>query len=357
MDASDLHIKEGVTPMFRIHGSLVRAGKHILSPEDCRILIFGICNKKSAGLPIAGYTIDFAYEHAGNRYRVVAYLQKSTYSASIRFIKDKIPSLSELNVPPEITRLAEFHNGLILVTGPAGSGKSTTLAAIINHINERNYLHIITLEDPIEYIHKHKRSIVTQRELGSDIFSFSEALRNCLRQDPNVILIGELRDPSTIASALQAAETGHLVLSTLHTQNSIQTIKRIVDVFSGDSQQQIRLLLANNLKGVVSQRLIRPKSGKEKIPAVEIMVVTPTIAGLILEGNLEYIYKYLEYGKSDGMMSMNQSLGNLYSRKIISLEEAMENSEKPDELRLLIGSKMPGDDLSGYDERSLMSWM
>ncbi len=354
-DASDLHIKEGSPPTVRIDGVLYPVGDKRLSSQDCERLIFKMCSRFQQSLLQMGKEVDFSYAHAGVRYRVNAYLQKSTYSASIRMIREKIPTFEELHLPPQIKNLIDHPNGLVLVTGPAGSGKTTTLAAMVDYINKRKSLHIITIEDPIEYIHYHQKSIITQREVGTDTNSFQDALKNALRQDPNVILIGEMRNPETIMIAAQAAETGHLILSTLHTPNSVQAISRIIDVFSGENQRQIKLLLAGNLRGVVSQRLVPLAQGEGRIPAVEIMVVTPTIASLILEENINEIYRYIYEGSTEGMQTMNQSLYDLHKKGLISYEDAISYSDSPNELKMMIqGYTQPHPDMG---DDTLMSWV
>lgn len=353
--ASDLHIKEGSPPTVRIHGELFGIGEKKLTPRECRELIFSACTRTQQELLELGSEIDFAYKHAGVQYRINAHLQKSTFAASIRMVRTKIPDFETLNLPPQIKDMVERPNGLVLVTGPAGSGKSTTLASIIQYLNTNKALHIITIEDPIEYIHTHKKSIITQREIGTDTNSFQDALKYALRQDPDVILIGEMRDPETIMIAAQAAETGHLVLSTLHTSNAVQAISRILDVFTGENRRQMQLLLASNLRGILSQRLISRTDTEGRVPAVEVMFLTPTIGSLILEENINDIYKFIAEGANEGMQTMNQSLYRLFSEGIISYKDAISNSDFPNELRLMI------DGHEVYkprkDDDTLMSWL
>lgn len=355
-DASDLHIKAGSPPVLRINGELFPVGKKKLEPVKCLDLVFSICTRHQQNMLATGREVEFAFVDKGIRFRINAFLQKSTVSCSIRLIKSNIPSFDDLSLPPVLKKLSLTRQGLILVTGPAGCGKSTTLASMIDYINQNLHQHIITVEDPIEYVHSHKKSIITQREVGSDTESFISGLKYCLRQDPNVILIGEMRDPESIMIAAQAAETGHMVMSTLHTPNSIQSVSRIIDVFSGDSQKQIRLLLANNLRAVVSQRLI-PRMDKEgRIPAVEVMIVTPTIASLILEENLNDIYRFISEGKTDGMQTMNLSLTRLVKSGKISRQSALENSDQSTELRMMIDGHVI-ESLTATRDESLMSWL
>jgi twitching motility protein PilT len=361
--ASDLHIKEGAPPMVRIDGDLYPIGETKLTARDCERLIFSACSKNQQAMLAKGKTIDFAYSFDGIRYRANAFLQKSTYSASIRMIRVKVPTLEEMHLPSHISSMLDHKNGLVLVTGPAGSGKSTTLAVMIDYINERKPLHIVTIEDPIEYYHAHKKSLITQREIGADTNSFEAALKYSLRQDPNVILIGEMRDPDTIMIATRAAETGHLVLSTLHTPNCVQAISRMLDVFTGENRKQMRLLLANNLRGVLSQRLIPTINGDGRVPAVEIMIITSTISSLILDGNVNEIYPYIQDGKLDGMQTMNQSLLNLYESGFISYESALAASDQSTELRMLIEghttsfTSLKDQQDNNADDDTLMSWI
>ncbi len=354
-DASDLHLKEGSPPMVRINGDLFSVGEHKLTPRECRELIFSICNRHQLERLIQGKEIDIAYSDMGARFRINAFLQKSTYSASVRMIKTEIPTFRDLSMPEQVADLVSYRHGLVLVTGPAGSGKSTTLAAMVNHINTNQAKHIITIEDPIEYIHDSKKCLISQREIGTDTLSFYTGLKYSLRQDPDVILIGEMRDPPTIFIAAQAAETGHLVLSTLHTPNAVQAINRILDVFSGDNQKQMRLLLASNLRGVISQRLLPRRDQEGRVPAVEIMMMTPTISSLILEEKVNDIHQYIYKGKSDGMQTLNQSLYKLLEKGIIDADIALYHSDQPNELKLMIDGKHGT--AHGMDDGTLVTWI
>jgi twitching motility protein PilT len=341
-NASDIHIKEGSPPTVRIDGELINIGDYNLNPKDCLELVFNCSTRQQQEILNRGQTLDYAYSHKGTRYRVNAFYQKGTLSACIRMVRASIPGFEELMLPPAITEMIDYRNGIALVTGPAGSGKSTTLAALIDYINSNKPVHIITIEDPIEYYHNHKKGIITQREVGADTLSFEAALKYSLRQDPNVILIGEMRDPDTIMTAARASETGHFVLSTLHTPNCTQAITRILDIFTGENRKQMRLLLASNLRGVVSQRLLPRIDTTGRVPAVELMLVTSTIASLILDDNINDIYTYISQGGTEGMQTMNQSMYRLYQQGVISREEALSISDQPTELRMMMEGHTTG---------------
>ncbi len=340
--ASDLHIKPGVRPVVRLEGELIPVGNTVLQEADTQKLILD-----SMPEPVLkrfyqqGYA-DYAYALPEGRFRVNAYLQRAAVSAAIRYLKSDIPSFKELNLPDVLNRFVEFNHGLILVTGPAGNGKSTTLASMIHQINMTQKKHIITIEDPIEFVHQDEKSFISQREIGSDAPSFFDALKQALRQDPNVILIGEMRDPETIWTAVMAAETGHLVLSTLHTPNTVQSIDRILDPFSGEQQKQFRELLARTLRAVVSQRLLPKADGSGRVPAVEVMISTPTIASLIAEGNTSEIYTYIAQGEHEGMQTFTESLTKLYQAGMVSKETALFHAEHQTEFRLGIEGHFTG---------------
>jgi twitching motility protein PilT len=360
--ASDLHIKAGSPPTVRIDGELMNIGDHKLTPGDCKTLIFSCCTRRQQDLLESGDTLDYAYSGSGVRFRVNAYHQRGTMSACIRLVRGDIPGLDELYLPPAITEMLDYRNGIALVTGPAGSGKSTTLAALIDYINVNKPVHIVTIEDPIEYYHNHKKGIITQREVGSDTLSFEAALKYSLRQDPNVILIGEMRDPDTIMTAARASETGHFVLSTLHTPNCTQAITRILDIFTGENRKQMRLLLASNLRGVVSQRLIPRIDSAGRVPAVELMLVTSTISSLILDDNISEIYTFISQGATEGMQTMNQSMYRLYKQGYISREQAIELSDQPTEMRMMLEGHTTGfgtmmDHEEDTDSGDMMSWV
>ncbi|MDD4569631.1 MAG: type IV pilus twitching motility protein PilT [Tepidanaerobacteraceae bacterium] len=323
-NASDLHLTAGVPPVMRIYGKLVFTKMDTLTPESTEILASEILNEKQKTLLQQEGQIDLSLSlvHMG-RFRVNVFKQRGSIGLAIRLIPYQIPSLEELNLPSIIQTLAGKESGFILVTGPAGSGKSTTLAAMIDIINSRRSCHIITLEDPIEFLHKHKKSIVNQREIETDSQSFATALRATLRQDPDVILVGEMRDLETISTAITAAETGHLVLSTLHTNGAPQTVDRIINVFPPYQQQQVKIQLANTLLGVVSQRLIPRVDCQGLVPTVEVMISTPAIKNLIREGKTHQIYSSIQTGSKYGMQTMESSVYELHERGLISSAQDM----------------------------------
>ncbi|WP_276792117.1 type IV pilus twitching motility protein PilT [Tepidanaerobacter sp. EBM-38] len=321
-NASDLHLTAGVPPVMRIYGKLVFSEMDILTPKSTQALADEILNEKQKAVLEQEGQIDLSLSLAQTgRFRVNVFKQRGSIGLAIRLIPYEIPSLAKLHLPPIIRTLAEKESGFILVTGPAGSGKSTTLAAMIDIINTERSCHIITLEDPIEFLHKHKKSIVNQREIETDSQSFSAALRAALRQDPDVILVGEMRDLETISTAITAAETGHLVLSTLHTNGAPQTVDRIIDVFPPHQQQQVRIQLANTLLGVISQRLVTRMDRQGLVPAVEVMISTPAIKNLIREGKTHQIYSSIQTGSKYGMQTMESSVRELYDRGLISPEQ------------------------------------
>jgi len=318
-NASDLHLTAGVPPAMRIYGKLVFTEMDILTPESTEFLAGEVLNEKQKTVLQQEGQIDLSLSLAQiGRFRVNVFKQRGSIGLAIRLIPYEIPSLEELYLPPIIQALTVKNSGFILVTGPAGSGKSTTLAAMIDIINSKRSCHIITLEDPIEFLHKHKKSIVNQREIETDSQSFSAALRAALRQDPDVILVGEMRDLETISTAITAAETGHLVLSTLHTNGAPQTVDRIIDVFPPHQQQQVRIQLANTLLGVISQRLIPRTDRQGLVPAVEVMISTPAVKNLIREGKTHQIYSSIQTGSKYGMQTMESSVYELYNRGLIS---------------------------------------
>lgn len=337
--ASDIHITVGVPPIFRINGSLVAIGQEKLNPEDTSKMVGEILDDERMDRLKKAGEIDLSYSVKGlGRFRVNVYRQRGSYSIAMRAVALNIPTLEELGLPLVIKELARKSRGLVLVTGPTGSGKSTTLAAMIDLINNERNCHIITLEDPIEYLHKHKKSIVNQREIGHDSKSFSSALRAALRQDPDVILVGEMRDLETISIAITAAETGHLVLSTLHTIGADKTIDRIIDVFPPYQQQQIRIQLSTVLQGVICQNLIVRKDGQGRVAAVEVMIATPAIRNLIREGKTHQIITAIETGGKYGMQTMDFSLAQLYRQGAISYENALLYCSSEESLLRLVGN-------------------
>lgn len=353
--ASDLHIKMGVPPIVRLDGDLFPVGAQPLTEQHCRHLIFSALTRPQRRRLMEHREVDCAYTMPEGRFRVNAFLQKGSLSAAFRHVRLTIPTMEEMALPPVLKKLAGLNNGLILVTGPTGSGKSTTLASMIDFINANRNVHIVTIEDPIEFIHADKTGLVTQREVGVDTPSFGEALRHALRQDPDVILIGEMRDAETMMTAVTAAETGHLVLSTMHTPNAIQAVDRIIDMFSGDQQLQFRQLLASSLRAVVSQRLMARADGAGRIATVEVLVVTPTIASLILENKIGDIYPLMVSGAHEGMQTFTQSLIKLYEQGLITREEGLFHADQPTEFRLGIEGHTTGTSTMGED--TLISWL
>jgi twitching motility protein PilT len=346
--ASDLHISVGLPPVLRIDGHLVRTEYPPLNRETCQKLIFNMLNNEQRRTLEQDWELDFSYGVNGvGRFRVNVYKERGTYAAALRTIVTEVPSFDKLDLPDIVRDTCHRPKGLVLVTGPTGSGKSTTLAAMIDYINSNRAEHILTIEDPVEFVHTSKRSVIHQRELSQDTRSFSAALKSALREDPDVILVGELRDLETIRLALTAAETGHLVMGTLHTSSAMQTVDRVVDVFPAEQQQQIRIQLSNSLAAVFSQTLM-PKlnSLKEKqgrILAQEIMIVTPAIANLVREGKTAQIYSSIQTGAQYGMQTLETHLKTLYQNGLITLEDAMGKTTRPDDLkRLISGNIMAG---------------
>ncbi len=335
--ASDLHLTAGLPPMLRIAGRLVPTEYPRLTPDMTKRLIYSILNDKQKSLFEKNWELDCSHGVRGfGRFRVNVFKQRGVVGAALRAIPSTIPSREELNLPPIIDEIVKRPHGLVLVTGATGMGKSTTLACMLDKINTEKSVHIITIEDPIEYIHPHKKSMVNQRELGQDTLSWTNALRATLREDPDVILVGEMRDLETIAGTLTAAETGHLVFSTLHTSDAAQTIDRIVDVFPPHQQQQIRIQLAGVLEAVISQRLIPHASGVSRVPACEVLISTPAVRNLIREGKTHQIYNALQTGSKHGMMTLEQSLLDLYLNKQITYEDAMNHTMHPEDLKRMI---------------------
>ena len=323
MNASDLHLTVGLPPTVRSNGKLVQVGVDKLLPNDMEEFSREIlCEKYDEYLKIGEFDTSYSVQGVG-RFRVNIFKQRNSDAIAIRVIALKIPTLDELGHPAVLKQIAEKKRGLVLVTGPTGSGKSTTLAAMINEINRTRQAHIITLEDPIEYLHKHDKCIVNQREIGKDSKSYENALRAILREDPDVILVGEMRDLETISIAITAAETGHLVLSTLHTIGAPKTIDRIIDVFPPHQQQQIKIQLASVLQAVISQQLLPNICGDGRVPALEIMVITPGIQNLIREGKTQQIESAVQTGSKYGMKTMDMAIAELYKKGVISMEMAM----------------------------------
>ena len=331
--ASDLHIAVGKPPTLRINNSITPTDFESLMPEDTHRLVYSILNDEQKLRFEMDKELDFSLSlHDFGRFRVNVHYQRGTVAAALRCIPMRIPSLNELHLPESIDVMATKKSGLVLVTGPTGSGKSTTLAALIDLINQERNCHIITVEDPIEYLHKHKKSLIEQREVGADTQSFSTALKYVLRQDPDVILIGEMRDLETISAALTAAETGHLVFATLHTNDASQTVDRIIDVFPSHQQTQVRMQLAQVLVGVFCQRLIPLADGTGMCPAVEVMIATSAVNALIRENKTHQIPSAIETGVQLGMQTMDRALAMLLRRHMITRQEAESMARKPEDL-------------------------
>jgi len=350
LGASDLHVTVGSAPAFRVRGQIVRAdGFDVFTADDTRALLYRILSSEQQKHFELNRQLDFAYSMPGlARFRVNVYFQREAVGAAFRLIPQEIKSLEELSLPHILHQLAEYPRGLVLVTGPTGSGKSTTLAAVIDEINRNRSEHILTVEDPIEFVHRHKRCIVNQREIGPDAMSFGLALKAALRQDPDVILVGEMRDLETISTALTAAETGHLVFGTLHTQSAPSTIDRIIDVFPPEQQEQVRIMLAGSLQAVVTQTLLPTADGNGRIAALEILFPDDAVRNLIRQAKIEQVYSVMQTNTARGMQTMEQALADLAIRRVVDLEQALSRSSRPDQLVGIL-------ERSGFDVKSALA--
>jgi twitching motility protein PilT len=354
---SDLHVAVGRRPTMRFSGVLEQLDAPVLSPADTHALVRSIMTDEQHDTFEHDWECDFAYSVSGvARFRINAYWQRGTVGAACRYLPPTIGSFEELGLPPVLEDLALRPRGLVLVTGPTGAGKTTTLASVVDYINTNRCVHIITVEDPIEYVHQHKSSIVTQREVGSDTKAFSTALRYVLREDPDVVMIGEMRDLDTISAALTAAETGHLVFATLHTQDSAQTIDRVIDVFPSAQQQQVRIQLASTLMGIVSQQLVPTVDGCSRVLACEVLIPTPAVRNLIRESKTHQLGTILQTGRQYGMITMDESLADKYRAGLITYDMALAQALDPAFLRTMIQppAEEPrawGDDLGGPNPR------
>src|SRR5205814_501205 len=333
-NASDLHVTTGTPPAIRVRGEVERlAGFDPLTAEETQQLLYLILSSEQQKNLELNRQLDFSYSMPGlARFRVNVYFQRESIGAAFRLIPTELKTLEELGIPDSLHVLAEKPRGLVLVTGPTGSGKSTTLAAIIDEINRNRSEHILTIEDPIEFLHRHKRCIVNQREIGPDATSFADALRAALRQDPDVILVGEMRDLETISTALTAAETGHLVFGTLHTQSAPSTIDRIIDVFPPEQQEQVRIMIAGSLQAVVTQALLPTSDGRGRVAALEILLPDDAVRNLIRQAKIEQVYSVMQTNTARGMQTMEQALADLTTRRVVTLEDALSHSSRPDQL-------------------------
>jgi twitching motility protein PilT len=336
--ASDLHISAGSPPVARVRGEMtVLEELPELSADNTQQLLYRILSTEQQKRLEVDRQIDLSYAISGvARFRVNVFFQRATLGAAFRMIPTQIKSLEELGLPSQLAALADPPRGLVLVTGPTGSGKSTTLATLIDQINRTRNEHILTIEDPIEFLHWHRSCIVNQREVGPDTPSFADALRAALRQDPDVVLVGEMRDLETISTALTAAETGHLVFATLHTQSAPQTIDRIIDVFPAEQQDQVRMQLAGTLQGIVTQTLVPTADGRGRIAALEILLPDDAVRNLIRQGKVEQIYSVIQTGTARGMQTMEQALADLVLRKVITRDIAIGRSSRPEQLESLL---------------------
>lgn len=338
LDASDLHLTPGVAPTVRVYGRLKPLGDKEATADTVKKMIYELLTEPQKQRLEHDLELDFSYAMPGKaRFRVNGYWQRGTLSAAFRLVPLFIKTPEELGLPAIVADLAERPRGFVLVTGPTGCGKSTTLASMLDIINKTRSTHIVTVEDPIEFLHQHNKSIVNQREVGADTHSFAAALRHILRQDPDVILIGEMRDLETIAIALTAAETGHLVFATLHTQDAPQSIDRIIDVFPPQQQHQIKMQLSGTLQAILAQQLLPQQNQSGLVPAVEVMVATPGIRNMIREGKTHQIYSAMQAGYNVGMQTMDQALANLCRQQKISYEDALQRCIEPETFKRLMG--------------------
>jgi twitching motility protein PilT len=340
-NASDLHITVGAPPIIRVDGKLVRTDLDSLLPESTKKLAYSVMNEKQRLKFEENSELDLSFGvEQLSRFRCNIFMQRGNVAMAIRQIPHAVPAFEELGIPPQIVNLAKSPRGLVLVTGPTGSGKSTTLAALINKINFEQYKHIITVEDPIEYLHRHQSCIVNQREVHADTSSFAASLKYALRQDPDVILIGEMRDLETMEAALTISETGHLAFATLHTNSTAEAVNRIIDVFPTTQQEQVRVQLSFVLQAIITQQLI-PKVGGGRVLGLEILIATPAIRAVIRDDKIHQIYSLIQAGQKFGMKTMNQSLYELYSARKIAYNDAIAHSASPTELDEMINNKAP----------------
>src|SRR5438067_3075923 len=349
-EASDLHVTTGTPPVIRVRGEVERLGDFdSLTAEETQQLLYRILSSEQQKLLELNRQLDFSHSIPGlARFRVNVYFQRESIGAAFRLIPTELKTLEELGIPSSLHTLTEKPRGIVLVTGPTGSGKSTTLAAILDEINRNRSEHILTIEDPIEFVHRHKRCIVNQREIGPDALSFGDALKAALRQDPDIILVGEMRDMETISTALTAAETGHLVFATLHTQSAPSTIDRIIDVFPAEQQEQVRIMIANSLQGVVTQTLLPTADGRGRVAALEILLPDDAVRNLIRQAKIEQVYSIMQTNTARGMQTMEQALADLTLRRVVNAEDAFAHTNRRD----ILGGIL---ERSGMDVRGVMA--
>lgn len=356
-NASDLHLKVGMPPMVRLDGELIPVGERVLSDQDCKRLVFASMNGTQKRAMLEKKQVDYPYSLAGTRFRINAFYERGNVSAAFRALRAEMPGLDELGLPPVVKRLATLNSGLVLVTGPTGSGKSTTLTALVDYINNNRKLHILTVEDTVEFYHTDKLSMVTQREVGADVPSFAEGIMQALRQDPNVIVVGDLRDRESVRAAVVAAASGCLVLAGMSSFNAVSAIDRVLDTFTtGEAQRQVRQMLASSLRGVLGQRLLSRADGQGRILAVEVLIGNTLVASHILEGQTRQIAQFQAQGAADGMQTLTQALGRLYEAGMISKEEAAYHAEQPADTRPAetSGNAQPS---ASMTEDTLMNWL
>jgi len=333
--ASDLHLSSGLPPMIRVHGDIRRINLPAMEHKDVRSMVYDIMNDGQRKFYEENLECDFSFAIPNlARFRVNAFVQQRGAAAVMRTIPSKILSLDELKAPKILQEISDQPRGMVLVTGPTGSGKSTTLAGMVNHVNENEFGHILTVEDPIEFVHESKKCVINQREVGPHTLSFSNALRSALREDPDVILVGEMRDLETIRLAMTAAETGHLVFGTLHTSSAAKTIDRIIDVFPAEEKDMVRAMLSESLRAVISQTLLKTKDNSGRIAAHEIMIGTPAIRNLIREAKVAQMYSAIQTGQAHGMQTLDQNLLELVKRNLVSIDEARSKATNRDAFKL-----------------------